>query len=260
MTAMNIQPIRRNLFMRLKRFLKAREIEFRISGSGIPTRKLHEVLSGDKLKSEIKMPIKTHLENIGFKESDSSWVWTRMRSNLISDYCWVQLLTKGAPEVYGVILHVGVQCLPINQFLSEFIDEKLDSNGPLISTLIQNIDAKSKIPSRWSFWNTAFDPEEVGDLLWHFDKYALIFMESLKEFQDLVRAVELNPSLFSLLPERSSAILMLAGRYEEALHILEVSLRHSSSLSQNKRKIISNMIEAIHDQSIQRVVDKYSIQ
>lgn len=200
--------------------------------------------------AKIRKPLALYLEAHGFKEAEEQWTWIRPRTAWINDYIFAPLLIKSAPELYGISLHVGVQCPPVNRLLVELSGGHYKPSRPLLSPLISEAYLpKQRIPSRWNFWNTAFDDEEMDDMLWHLERYGLPFMESFSTLDDLVAALDKYASLFRHWPEAVAAILALAGKYEEALQRLEEGLRMVKGMSEDQIKTINMMIVALQNKT-----------
>lgn len=249
------QPRRRPFFKRLWRY-----ISWPGPGVGIPTRALHPPLPGEVMRNKIKEPLISYLESHGFKEAENQWTWIRPRTAWINDYIYAALLTKSAPELYGVNLYVGIQCPPISQLLAEFSGGRYELTRPLLRPLIHiPYLPKQHIPSRWNFWSKAFDDEEMDDMLWHLEHYGLPFMVSFSTLDDLVVALNKYASLFHRDPENVAAILAFAGRNDEALQGLEMGVRTVKGMSEDQKSIINTMIDALHKRTLQAFVNERKI-
>lgn len=248
MESQDRRPRQRSFFARLRRRING-------PGAGIPNRALHPPLAGDVMRAKIREPLGSYLEARDFKKAEEQWTWIRPRTAWVNDYIFAPLLTKSAPELYGINLYVGVQCPPVNRLLVEVSGGRYKPTRPLLSPLISEPYLhKKRIPSRWDFWNTAFDDEEMDDMLWHLECYGLPFMESFNALDDLVAAFYQYAPLFQDWPEKAAAILALAGRYDEAQRRLEGSLRTVKAMSEEQIKIINTMIDALQDKTLQGLV------
>lgn len=251
------RPKQRTLFARLRRYIKAREFEFKFAGTGIPTRVLHPLLSDEAMRNKIRGPLKFHLESHGFKETEDQWMWVRARTAWINDYIFAPLLTKSAPELYGINLYAGIQCPPIARLRSELSGDRHELTRLLLRPLIHIPYLPNKqIPSRWNFWNKAFDDEEVDDMLWYLERYALPFLESFSTLDDLVLGLDKYAPLFQREPENVAAILAFAGRFDEAQQRLEEGLHTVKGMSVGQINIINAMIAALQNNTLQTCINK----
>lgn len=242
-------PKRRSLISRLRRLINK-------GGTPKPIRGLHPPLTDQDMRNRIMAPIWNYLENCGFKKTDEEWVWIRPRTAWIDDYVFVPLLTKSAPELYGVNLRVGVRSSPIGRLLSALGDSRYVKIRPLLCPLISEpYLPNQQLPSRWNFWNTAFDDEEMDDLLWHLERYGFSFMESFSTLNDLIEALDNYSSLFKHWPEVVAAILVLAGRYDEAQNYIKDSLSVGRGGADSIR-ILSKMDESLKNKQLQDIAIK----
>lgn len=209
------------------------------------------------MRSKIKGLLGSYLESRGFKETDEQWTWIRPRTPWVSDHIVFSLLSKSAPDLYGVSLRVGVQSLPVNHLLAILSGGRYRLTHPLVSPLLSDPSISSrKIPSRWDFWSTAFDVEEAEDMLWHLDRFGMPFMEAFNTLDDLVNGLTKYAQLFQLWPEKAAAVLALADRFDDAHQHLELGRRTIKGLSEEQHQLIGSMMNAFDDQSIRMLVAK----
>lgn len=244
MDSQDKQPRRRSILSRLRRYLNG-------PVAGIPTRPLHPALAGHEMRAKIRKPLESYLVARGFSKAEEQWEWTRPRTPWVDDYVFAPLLIKSAPELYGISLHVGLVCAPVNRLFAELSGGRYRLPRPLLSPLISDPSlTKNRVPSRWDFWSTSFDDEGIDDMLWHLEHYGFPFMEAFSTLEDLVLAVVRYATLFQQWPEKAAAILAFAGRFAEAQQRLEDGLRTVKGMSEEQTEIISAMTDALRDRTL----------
>lgn len=192
-------------------------------------------------------------EALGFT-AEGECTWTRRRTAWATDHIFAPALTKSAPELIGVNVHTGIRCELVNRLLSELCVGTYDLQRPLLSPLLGEACLPEKVPSRWNFWNNAFEEEELDDMLWHLERYALPFMESFSTLDDIQIAIQRRSELFSGWPEKVAAAFILSGRHSDARAVLERA--SSENLSSEQLRVAAAIRSALDDGSLERTVSK----
>lgn len=245
MTMRSKTPRRRSLFSRLRRSVQG--------PAGVVPVARHAPLSQAEMMDKIFAPLASYLAGLGFM-AEREDTWTRKRTAWATDHVFAPALTKSAPELIGVNVHVGLRCEPTNQLLSELCGGAYELQRPLLSPLLSEACLPEKVSSRWNFWSNAFDEEELDDMLWHLERYAFPFMESFSTLDDIQKALQQRSELFSEWPEKVAAVLTLAGRRSEAQAVLARAC--TGNLSSEQLRVVAAIGSALEDGSLELTVSK----